>query len=188
MLTDTDDVIMVPHLDSFNQDLLYCPSTVSTMVEPQSSVRPWAVEHLSSQDLTMTDITDPQGLSQFPFGGNEHSQSGSMLWSLDIPPSRAAGPPTSSTITSEAGPHAAAEDDIRTVGSPLIQQASARRRKKDGTHQCPYCNSTFTSSQNLQYHINVHLGLKPYICTECSFATAYPPTLRKHIQKRHPKL
>ncbi|KIL58110.1 hypothetical protein M378DRAFT_86936, partial [Amanita muscaria Koide BX008] len=75
----------------------------------------------------------------------------------------------------------------RTVGSPRIRQASASRRKKGGIHQCPFddCDSTFTELHNLQYHMNSHQDLRPYECTECTYAAASPATLGKHMKKRH---
>ncbi|KIL58096.1 hypothetical protein M378DRAFT_27710 [Amanita muscaria Koide BX008] len=159
---------------------------------PQSSVG-FSAEYLSSQDLTDID----SGLSQFLFGGNEHSQPGDIPWPSSIPPSGAAGPPTFLTTTfvlsarspvgpSVTGPHVTTEDDLRTVGSPQIQQAAARRRTKDGIYQCPVgtCNATFTELHNLHYHKNAHLGLKPYKCSTCKFAAASPATVKRHM-KRH---
>lgn len=117
----------------------------------------------SSQELA-DGITDQSHLS---LDGNEHSQLGDNLWALPIPSNGAAGL------------------SLRTVGSAPIQQAAAKRRRKDGIYQCPYCNSTFTEVHDLQFHINAHLGLKPFKCSMCMFATAYGPTiLRKHM-KRH---
>ncbi|KIL58101.1 hypothetical protein M378DRAFT_340203 [Amanita muscaria Koide BX008] len=125
---------------------------------PQSPVEFSATEYLLSQDLT--DVS--YGLSQSPFGGNEHSQPGNILWPSSIPPSGAVGSPTSSTtITvpsaqspvgpSVTRPHVTTEDGLRTVGSPQIQQAAARRRTKDGIYQCPFgnCDATFTELHNL---------------------------------------
>ncbi|KIL58097.1 hypothetical protein M378DRAFT_339968 [Amanita muscaria Koide BX008] len=162
---------------------------------PQSAV--WPSGHTSSLDFP--DI-NPQYLSQFPLGGNEHSQqsqpgNSQVLLPLVIPFTRAAGPPTSSTTTtspspvepSAAGPHVTAEDGIRAVGSLLIQQAAAKRRKSDGIYECPFpnCNSTFTKAHNLEYHIYAHMGLKPYKCSTCGFATAYPTALGSHMKRRH---
>lgn len=158
----------------------------------QSPVWPSASGHTSSLDLP--DI-NPQDLSHFPFGGNEHSQqsqpgNGQVLSPLVIPSTRAAGPPTSSTTTTQspvepsaAGPHVTTEDEIRAVGSLLIQQAAAKRRTSDGIYECPLCNSTLTRPHNLEYHINAHMGLKPYKCSTCRFATAYPTALGPHMKR-----
>ncbi|KIL55845.1 hypothetical protein M378DRAFT_17584 [Amanita muscaria Koide BX008] len=163
---------------------------------PQSPVGPTAAGHLSSQVLT--DI-NPQGLSPFPFSGNGHSQAGNVLSPLLIHSNGAANSPTSTGLSAQSsvGPSAAvpaiielvaAEDGIRAVGSREIQQASGRRRKKEGNFVCPFrntgCKATFTAPHNAQYHLNSHLGLKPYECTECSYAAAALGTLRRHM-KRH---
>ncbi|KIL55834.1 hypothetical protein M378DRAFT_561048 [Amanita muscaria Koide BX008] len=154
---------------------------------PQSQVWPSPSGHPCSPDIS------PRGLPQF--GENEHSQPGNsqVPWRLLIPRSGVAGPPTSSTTTtassaqSPVGSSAAVttENDLKTVGSTQSRKASAKRRKKDAIHQCPYCISTFTEPHNLHYHINRHLGLKPYKCTICEFATVYPTTLGQHMVKRH---
>ncbi|KIL62372.1 hypothetical protein M378DRAFT_12848 [Amanita muscaria Koide BX008] len=61
-----------------------------------------------------------------------------------------------------------AAEENPVVGSDAIQQAAGKRHKKDATYVCPYrkatprCPATFTARHNLRYHLNSHLGQKPY--------------------------
>ncbi|KAM6490197.1 hypothetical protein JOM56_014389 [Amanita muscaria] len=164
-----------------------------SMVEEQGNMAP---EHESQGSA---DITDQFHLS---FGREELSSLGDGL--LLIPSNGATGSPTPSTTTdlsahspvgsSTAGPRiielVAAENDLRAVGSPQIQQAAGKRRKKDGIYQCQFrnagCNATFTALHNLRYHLNAHRGLKPYKCSECPFTANSPSTVKRHAMKRHP--
>ncbi|KAM6499230.1 hypothetical protein JOM56_004738 [Amanita muscaria] len=129
-------------------------------------------------DLSSVDLTDIN-----VFGGNEFSQAGD------------AGPSTSTSSTqiesaqspSAAMPLAGAENDLKYVGSPMIQRAAGRRRMRDPIYRCPFrnvgpagCNASFTAPYNLQYHINAHRGFKPHKCNKCSFAAAWPAATRRH--------
>ncbi|KAM6490650.1 hypothetical protein JOM56_013993 [Amanita muscaria] len=151
----------------------------------QSPVGPSASGHIPTLDFPHIN---PQGFRSAD--GNEHSQqsqpgNGQVLSRLVIPPTRAVGPPTSSiTITSPSAQSPV--DPIRAVGSPLIQQAAAKRRKNGGIYyECPFlnCNSTLTKPHNLEYHINAHMGVKPHKCSACEFATSYPTTLGQHVKR-----
>ncbi|KIL56836.1 hypothetical protein M378DRAFT_362039 [Amanita muscaria Koide BX008] len=173
-------------------------ATHPAMIEEQENMAP-EHDHLPNQELA--DIADQFYLS---FGGNGLSPPGDVLWPLPIPSNGAAGLPTSSTITdflahspvgtSIAGPRIidlVAAENLRVVGSPQIQQAAGKRRKKNGIYECTFrnvgCNATFTAPHNLRYHLNAHRGLKPYECTECSYAAASPTTLKRHM-KKHPRV
>ncbi|KAF8343545.1 hypothetical protein F5887DRAFT_289804 [Amanita rubescens] len=75
---------------------------------------------------------------------------------------------------------------IKSVGSPLMRMASNRRRTKRGVHPCPFpgCPSDFTSLHNREYHMNAHLGLRPYKCAYKAFGCVYeasaPRTIKRH--------
>ncbi|KAM6490619.1 hypothetical protein JOM56_013962 [Amanita muscaria] len=178
---------------------LICNATQPDMIEEQDNMAS-EHDHLPNQELA--DIADQ---FYFSFDGNELSSpgDGQVLWPLPISSNGAVGPPTPSTTTghssqspvgtSTAGPRVielvAADNSLRAVGSPQIQQAAGKRRTKNGIYQCTFrnagCNATFTARHNLRYHLNAHRGLKPYECTECSYAATSPTALKRHM-KRHP--
>ncbi|KAM6490191.1 hypothetical protein JOM56_014383 [Amanita muscaria] len=154
-----------------------------------------APEHNDFSSTNFGDI-DAQGLVQFDENGFLQPDE---LWSLVIPSNEEPGPSTSSTATdlsapSPLGPSAPelhviyiepAEADLKTVGSPAIQQAAGKRRKKKGSFNCQFrnlgCNATFTARHNLRYHLNSHRGEKPYKCNKgCSYAAASPATMKRH--------
>jgi len=75
---------------------------------------------------------------------------------------------------------------IKSVGSALMRMASNRRRRKRGEHPCPFpeCSADFTSLHNREYHMNAHLGLRPYKCKYKAFGCVYeasaPRTVKRH--------
>lgn len=59
-----------------------------------------------------------------------------------------------------------------------------RQRSKFGQriHRCPYCDKAFTSSfLNLQKHIWMHEGIKPYKCSLCSYSSSNQSNLNAHM-------
>lgn len=45
---------------------------------------------------------------------------------------------------------------------------------------CPMCKKTFTTALNLRGHMNMHQGLKPYICRKCGDSFAYSQSKHRH--------
>lgn len=71
------------------------------------------------------------------------------------------------------------------VGSQKIAAAAYKRRSRTVKYICPYhengCEAEFTARHNLEYHINSHMGRKPYKCKKgCPYAAPSPATVRRH--------
>ncbi|KAK7031177.1 hypothetical protein VNI00_013593 [Paramarasmius palmivorus] len=67
------------------------------------------------------------------------------------------------------------------VASPGVLAASkARRTGKQASYRCPHCDSTFTSSHNLQSHIRAHLGVRPYPCVGCQRGFGTKSDMKRH--------
>ncbi|KAL7955334.1 hypothetical protein V8C34DRAFT_327340 [Trichoderma compactum] len=72
--------------------------------------------------------------------------------------------------------------DTNDVSEHAMGVKTAPRPKN---HKCDKCGNTFRGPQRLAEHMNVHLGLNPFVCDNCGkgFATSDP--LQKHkIPKR----
>ncbi|KAF8343531.1 hypothetical protein F5887DRAFT_1075651 [Amanita rubescens] len=75
---------------------------------------------------------------------------------------------------------------VKSVGSALMRMASNRRRRKRGEHPClfPGCPADFSSLHNREYHMNAHLGLRPYKCEYkafgCEYEASAPRTVKRH--------
>ncbi|KAK8744077.1 hypothetical protein OTU49_000987 [Cherax quadricarinatus] len=49
-------------------------------------------------------------------------------------------------------------------------------------HQCPYCSYTTNKTTNLNNHIRVHTGEKPFCCPHCPYRATQENTLKFHIR------
>lgn len=49
-------------------------------------------------------------------------------------------------------------------------------------HKCHYCEETFISNSDLEWHIRTHKGQKSYICNECMRAFSRKQHLIKHMR------
>ena len=54
--------------------------------------------------------------------------------------------------------------------------------KKKGTHVCKYCKKVFPFSSTLKVHTRSHMGLMPYKCMLCDYASADKSTLVRHMR------
>ena len=50
---------------------------------------------------------------------------------------------------------------------------------------CPICHKGFLLEIDLEGHLNMHNGVKPFVCHICQSAYAYNKTLQRHIKKAH---
>ena len=52
--------------------------------------------------------------------------------------------------------------------------------------QCSECPKGFNASKSLESHINIHLGLKPFLCLFCDVGFADKSNLGNHVRRLHP--
>lgn len=53
---------------------------------------------------------------------------------------------------------------------------------------CEQCGKTFTQSAHLKSHLSVHSGERPYACTICSRSFIVKYSLKLHVKKCHPNV
>ena len=55
------------------------------------------------------------------------------------------------------------------------------------TFQCSNCPKGFNGEKEFESHINVHLGLKPFLCLYCDVGFADKSNLNNHTKRLHPE-
>ena len=50
---------------------------------------------------------------------------------------------------------------------------------------CPFCSTIMKSWKNLEIHIRIHTGEKPFSCSYCTYAANHKSNLDRHIKNVH---
>ncbi|PFH48364.1 hypothetical protein AMATHDRAFT_49570 [Amanita thiersii Skay4041] len=96
------------------------------------------------------------------------------------------GPSESSYVTSPTEVHISPLDQLvvnNVVGTENIRESASKRRTNKGKFFCPVasCAGSFTCRHNWEYHINGHLGHKPYACRlGCTYRASARPSVQRH--------
>ena len=59
--------------------------------------------------------------------------------------------------------------------------------RKEKTYKCEVCSKTYTRTDGLRDHMNIHLGLKPHKCQLCEYASSHRAGLFMHMKKHRKK-
>ncbi|CAH1778367.1 unnamed protein product, partial [Owenia fusiformis] len=77
-------------------------------------------------------------------------------------------------------------DNTMATNATMVPRGPYKKPTKPRNHLCSICLKSFTQSNNLQYHMNIHTGHKPYKCTICpDVGFAAPGGLAQHNKKYH---
>ncbi|XP_018012524.1 protein tramtrack, beta isoform isoform X14 [Hyalella azteca] len=87
---------------------------------------------------------------------------------------------------------AGTEQHFKSPSSSFIAQMTYERSAQEMATgvTCPVCPRTFTGrnkKQNLEYHLMVHTGEKPFLCPFCPHRSNRMSNLKLHMFARHPQ-
>lgn len=71
---------------------------------------------------------------------------------------------------------------------PLTEESTEilnKSNNKKKSFSCEICKKEFTRNSSLQTHMNIHLNVKPYVCTICNFRFNANPNLIRHKKNVH---
>ncbi|KAL1682809.1 hypothetical protein EV122DRAFT_273799 [Schizophyllum commune] len=146
---------------------------------------------LGAGDLNHLEEGLSTAVSPQPVSPNYSANGGSLAllrpsayYDIPTPGSSLASPANS------AGPVGygdAAPKRRREVGSEASDQAAKKRRIHNASHQCPFCNKTFTRSGNTKDHMSRHEDRREHRCREpgCTSRFNTPGQLKSHLKHRH---
>lgn len=74
---------------------------------------------------------------------------------------------------------------VYTDNISLQENSAFHYKKMPKQHKCPFCIKKFIRTTDLERHIRVHTGEKPYICHVCNKAYRQKQALKYHFNKIH---
>ncbi len=78
--------------------------------------------------------------------------------------------------------HVLISGEKATQTKPASMRKRAQKTKSNSSFTCCHCGRSFDKKQNLQIHLRVHTGERPYPCQQCGKSFTQPGTLKRHVR------
>ncbi|XP_078736138.1 zinc finger Y-chromosomal protein-like [Lampetra fluviatilis] len=102
-----------------------------------------------------------------------------------LPPATMAAAALVGSRQHRAEMHKCRSCDYETAEPSLLSRHLVAVHSKSFPHRCPECGKAFRHPSELNKHVRIHTGEKPYACALCNYRSTCGSNLKAHVRCRH---